>query len=124
MVNKDLKCYIIADAKQGFFTPTIDVAKDGIVTVGNLETIRVGSIVKFKTEEEAFGLVSTINNNDTAEILALTNNDIFQGIEVYKQLIDSACNISLSVFGRHLNGLRSIVRNSVSKIKNKSKKKI
>lgn len=123
MINKSLKWYDILNTKQEFFTPTIDVAKDGIVTVSNLQTLRVGSIVKFKTEEESFGLVSTINANGTAEILTLTNNDIFQGTQVYKQPIDLACNISLSVFGRYLNGIGSIVGNSVPKIKSQANEK-
>src|SRR5690606_26025628 len=57
------------------------------------------------------------------KILTLTNKNRFQGIQVYKQPIDLACNIPLSVFGKYLNGIGFIVGNLVPKIKSQFNKK-
>jgi F-type H+-transporting ATPase subunit alpha len=113
---KTLKWFDTLNTKQEFFTPTIDVAKDGIVTVSNLLQLRVGSIVKFKTSGNDYGLVSTINSDGTAEILVLTSNEVFQGTQVHTKPYDLACNVSLLVFGKYLNGIGAVVSNSVPSV--------
>jgi len=116
MQKKALKWFEILNDKQEFFRPSVDIAKDGIVTVSNLPYLKVGSIVKFKTQGGAdFGLVSTINQNNTAEILILTNAEIYQGTEVYPKAYDLACNASLGLFGQYLNGIGSIVKKTSKK---------
>lgn len=107
---KTLKWFESLNQTCEFFSPSVDVAKDGIVTVSNLKDLKIGSLIKFKTIHEDYGLVYTLNSNSTAEILVLTNNDVFQGTQIFDQNFDLSCKVSLLVFGKYLNGLGSIVK--------------
>ena len=66
---KILKWYENLNQTNEFFSPAVDVAKDGIVTVSNLKKLHIGSLIKFKTESKDYGLVSTLNINGISKYL-------------------------------------------------------
>lgn len=87
------------------YSPLADKVSDGVVLVSNLNNVQVGNLVKFKTETDDYGLVTTIKTDGTCEIVILSNNDIYSGIQVIDEIFELSYNVSFLSFGRYLDGI-------------------